>query len=429
MSLGKIVQIIGAVVDVEFPRNNMPKVYDALNVESGLVLEVQQQLGDGVVRTIAMGSTDGLKRGLGVTNTGDAIKVPVGQATLGRIMNVLGEAIDEKGPIGEKEKWTIHRDAPSYDEQAPANELLETGIKVIDLVCPFAKGGKVGLFGGAGVGKTVNMMELIRNIAIEHSGFSVFAGVGERTREGNDFYHEMTDSKVIDKVSLVYGQMNEPPGNRLRVALTGLTMAEFFRDEGLNANLFRRVLNELQTWSANGIEVDICTIGGKAASFFSGINARLIGQVSKLGDTPHQHDIIGVIKIMLDAYAQGEIDELFVVNNEFVNTMTQRPVVEKLLPVTGESSEEEPQGRWDYLYEPGAKEVLDHLLVRYVESIVYQGLVENNACEQAARMVAMKSASDNAGNIIKELQLVYNKARQAAITQEISEIVAGAAAV
>lgn len=198
---------------------------------------------------------------------------------------------------------------------------------------------------------------------------------------------------------------------------------------GLNANLFRRVLNELQTWSANGIEVDICTIGGKAASFFSGINARLIGQVSKLGDTPHQHDIIGVIKIMLDAYAQGEIDELFVVNNEFVNTMTQRPVVEKLLPVTGESSEEEPQGRWDYLYEPGAKEVLDHLLVRYVESIVYQGLVENNACEQAARMVAMKSASDNAGNIIKELQLVYNKARQAAITQEISEIVAGAAAV
>ena len=198
---------------------------------------------------------------------------------------------------------------------------------------------------------------------------------------------------------------------------------------GLNANLFRRVLNELQTWAANDIEVDICTIGGKAASFFSGINARLIGQVSKLGDAPHQHDIIGVIKIMLDAYAQGEIDELYVVSNEFVNTMTQRPVVEKMLPITGESTEDEPQGRWDYLYEPGAKEVLDHLLVRYVESIVYQGLVENNACEQAARMVAMKSASDNAGNIIKELQLVYNKARQAAITQEISEIVAGAAAV
>jgi len=198
---------------------------------------------------------------------------------------------------------------------------------------------------------------------------------------------------------------------------------------GLNANLFRRVLNELQAWSSNGIEVDICTIGGKAASFFSGINARLIGQVSKLGDAPHQHDIIGVIKIMLDAYGQGEIDELYVVSNEFVNTMTQRPVVEKLLPISGESTEEEPQGRWDYLYEPGAKEVLDHLLVRYVESIVYQGLVENNACEQAARMVAMKSASDNAGNIIKELLLVYNKARQAAITQEISEIVAGAAAV
>ena len=198
---------------------------------------------------------------------------------------------------------------------------------------------------------------------------------------------------------------------------------------GLNANLFRKVLNEMQAWSANGIEVDICTIGGKAASFFSGINARLIGQVSKLGDTPHQHDIIGVIKIMLDAYVQGQIDELHVVSNEFVNTMTQRPVLEKLLPVAAESVDDQPHGRWDYLYEPGAKEVLDHLLVRYVESIVYQGLVENNACEQAARMVAMKSASDNAGNIIKELQLVYNKARQAAITQEISEIVAGAAAV
>jgi len=198
---------------------------------------------------------------------------------------------------------------------------------------------------------------------------------------------------------------------------------------GLNANLFRKVLNEMQTWQANGIEVDICTIGGKATSFFSGINARLVGQVSKLGDTPHQHDIIGVIKIMLDAYTQGQIDELHVVSNEFVNTMTQRPVLEKLLPVVAESVDDQPHGRWDYLYEPGAKDVLDHLLVRYVESIVYQGLVENNACEQAARMVAMKSASDNAGNIIKELQLVYNKARQAAITQEISEIVAGAAAV
>ncbi|PPD29204.1 MAG: F0F1 ATP synthase subunit beta [Methylomonas sp.] len=252
MSLGKIVQIIGAVVDVEFPRDNLPKVYDALNVKGGLVLEVQQQLGDGVVRTIAMGTTDGLSRGVEVTNTGDAIKVPVGQATLGRIMNVLGDAIDEKGPIGEKEKWTIHRDAPSYADQAPASELLETGIKVIDLVCPFAKGGKVGLFGGAGVGKTVNMMELIRNIAIEHSGFSVFAGVGERTREGNDFYHEMTDSNVIDKVSLVYGQMNEPPGNRLRVALTGLTMAEYFRDEGRDVLFF---VDNIYRYTLAGTEV------------------------------------------------------------------------------------------------------------------------------------------------------------------------------
>jgi F-type H+-transporting ATPase subunit beta len=252
MSLGKIVQIIGAVVDVEFPRDNLPKVYDALNVKGGLVLEVQQQLGDGVVRTIAMGTTDGLSRGAEVTNTGDAIKVPVGQATLGRIMNVLGDAIDEKGPIGEKEKWTIHRDAPSYADQAPASELLETGIKVIDLVCPFAKGGKVGLFGGAGVGKTVNMMELIRNIAIEHSGFSVFAGVGERTREGNDFYHEMTDSNVIDKVSLVYGQMNEPPGNRLRVALTGLTMAEYFRDEGRDVLFF---VDNIYRYTLAGTEV------------------------------------------------------------------------------------------------------------------------------------------------------------------------------
>ena len=252
MSLGKIVQIIGAVVDVEFPRDQLPKVYDALNVKGGLVLEVQQQLGDGVVRTIAMGTTDGLSRGVEVSNTGDAIKVPVGQATLGRIMNVLGEAIDEKGPIGENEKWTIHRDAPSYAEQAPASELLETGIKVIDLVCPFAKGGKVGLFGGAGVGKTVNMMELIRNIAIEHSGFSVFAGVGERTREGNDFYHEMTDSNVIDKVSLVYGQMNEPPGNRLRVALTGLTMAEFFREEGRDVLFF---VDNIYRYTLAGTEV------------------------------------------------------------------------------------------------------------------------------------------------------------------------------
>ena len=239
MSSGKIVQIIGAVVDVEFPHDSLPKVYDALNVEeTGLTLEVQQQLGDGVVRAIAMGTSDGLKRDLEVTNSGKAISVPVGKQTLGRIMDVLGNPIDEKGDIGEEERWGIHRKAPPYDELAASNELLETGIKVIDLVCPFAKGGKVGLFGGAGVGKTVNMMELIRNIAIEHSGYSVFAGAGERTREGNDFYHEMTDSNVIDKVSLVYGQMNEPPGNRLRVALTGLTMAEFFRDEGRDVLFF-----------------------------------------------------------------------------------------------------------------------------------------------------------------------------------------------
>jgi F-type H+-transporting ATPase subunit beta len=253
MSLGKIVQIIGAVVDVEFPREELPKVYDALHVEGkGLVLEVQQQLGDGVVRTIAMGTTDGLSRGLEVSNTGAAIAVPVGKATLGRIMNVLGEPIDDKGPIGEDTKWGIHREAPSYAEQAAASELLETGIKVIDLVCPFTKGGKVGLFGGAGVGKTVNMMELIRNIAIEHSGYSVFAGVGERTREGNDFYHEMTDSNVIDKVSLVYGQMNEPPGNRLRVALTGLTMAEYFRDEGRDVLFF---VDNIYRYTLAGTEV------------------------------------------------------------------------------------------------------------------------------------------------------------------------------
>jgi F-type H+-transporting ATPase subunit beta len=253
MSSGKIVQIIGAVVDVEFSRADLPKVYDALNVKGvGLVLEVQQQLGDGVVRTIAMGSTDGLSRGLEVSNTNAPIAVPVGQETLGRIVNVLGDPIDEKGPIGEKVKWGIHREAPSYAEQAASNELLETGIKVIDLVCPFAKGGKVGLFGGAGVGKTVNMMELIRNIAIEHSGYSVFAGVGERTREGNDFYHEMTDSKVIDKVSLVYGQMNEPPGNRLRVALTGLTMAEYFRDEGRDVLFF---VDNIYRYTLAGTEV------------------------------------------------------------------------------------------------------------------------------------------------------------------------------
>lgn len=253
MSSGHIVQIIGAVVDVEFPRDTVPKVYEALKVsDKGLVLEVQQQLGDGVVRAIAMGSTEGVARGLSVESTGAPIKVPVGTETLGRIMDVLGEPIDEKGPIGEQERMEIHRKAPGYADQAATNELLETGIKVIDLICPFAKGGKVGLFGGAGVGKTVNMMELIRNIAIEHSGYSVFAGVGERTREGNDFYHEMTDSNVIDKVSLVYGQMNEPPGNRLRVALTGLTMAEKFRDEGRDVLLF---IDNIYRYTLAGTEV------------------------------------------------------------------------------------------------------------------------------------------------------------------------------
>ncbi|WP_101926318.1 MULTISPECIES: F0F1 ATP synthase subunit beta [Luteimonas] len=232
MSQGKIVQIIGAVVDVEFPRASVPKVYDALKVDNTeITLEVQQQLGDGIVRTIALGSTDGLKRNLVATNTGLGISVPVGAGTLGRIMDVLGRPIDEAGDVQATDHWEIHRAAPSYEDQSSATELLETGIKVIDLMCPFAKGGKVGLFGGAGVGKTVNMMELINNIAKAHSGLSVFAGVGERTREGNDFYHEMKDSNVLDKVAMVYGQMNEPPGNRLRVALTGLTMAEYFRDE------------------------------------------------------------------------------------------------------------------------------------------------------------------------------------------------------
>ena len=232
MSSGRIVQIIGAVIDVEFDRQSVPRIYDALKVEgTETTLEVQQQLGDGIVRTIAMGSTEGLKRGLPVSNTGAPISVPVGKGTLGRIMDVLGRPIDETGPVEHSNTWAIHREAPSYDEQSNSTELLETGIKVIDLLCPFAKGGKVGLFGGAGVGKTVNMMELINNIAKAHSGLSVFAGVGERTREGNDFYHEMKDSNVLDKVAMVYGQMNEPPGNRLRVALTGLTMAEYFRDE------------------------------------------------------------------------------------------------------------------------------------------------------------------------------------------------------
>ena len=250
---GSISQIIGAVIDVKFPTSEVPKIYDALKLSDvPTTLEVQQQLGDGVVRTIALGSTDGLRRGMTVTNTGAPISVPVGQKTLGRIMNVLGEPIDEAGPIDTPETMSIHREAPKFTDLSPATELLETGIKVIDLICPFAKGGKVGLFGGAGVGKTVNMMELIRNIAIEHSGFSVFAGVGERTREGNDFYHEMKDSNVLDKVSLVYGQMNEPPGNRLRVALTGLTLAEKFRDEGRDVLFF---VDNIYRFTLAGTEV------------------------------------------------------------------------------------------------------------------------------------------------------------------------------
>ena len=239
MSTGTVIQIIGAVIDVEFPKENLPKIYDALEVEeNGLVLEVQQQLGDGIVRTIAMGASEGLQRGVAVKNTNNPISVPVGTGTLGRIMNVLGEPIDEKGEVDAKKAMPIHRAPPSYEEQAETTELLETGIKVIDLMCPFAKGGKVGLFGGAVVGKTVNIQELIRNIAYEHEGYSVFAGVGERTREGNDMYHEMIEGGVLDKVALVYGQMNEPPGNRLRVALSGLTMAEEFRDEGNDVLMF-----------------------------------------------------------------------------------------------------------------------------------------------------------------------------------------------
>lgn len=250
---GNITQIIGPVVDIKFPHDAIPEIYDALvEPETGLTLEVQQQIGDGMVRAIAMGRSDGLSRGLKIENTGRAIHVPVGKQTLGRIMDVLGNPIDNKGPINEEARMSIHRAAPAFDEQSPATELLETGIKVIDLICPFAKGGKVGLFGGAGVGKTVNMMELIRNIAIEHSGYSVFAGVGERTREGNDFYLEMEESKVLDKVALVYGQMNEPPGNRLRVALTGLTMAESFRDEGRDVLLF---IDNIYRYTLAGTEV------------------------------------------------------------------------------------------------------------------------------------------------------------------------------
>jgi len=292
MSSGRIVQIIGAVIDVEFPREAVPNVYDALKVQGiETTLEVQQQLGDGVVRSIAMGSTEGLKRGLDVVNTGKAIAVPVGTATLGRIMDVLGNPIDEAGPIGEEERWEIHRAAPSYSEQAGGNELLETGIKVIDLVCPFAKGGKVGLFGGAGVGKTVNMMELIRNIAIEHSGYSVFAGVGERTREGNDFYHEMKDSNVLDKVALVYGQMNEPPGNRLRVALTGLTMAEKFRDEGRDVLLF---IDNIYRYTLAGTEV-----------------SALLGRMpSAVGYQPTLAEEMGVLQERITSTKKGSITSI-----------------------------------------------------------------------------------------------------------------------
>ncbi len=292
MGIGKIVQIMGAVVDVEFPKGFIPKVYDALKVESvDLTLEVQQQIGDGVVRAIAMGPSEGLQRDLSVKNTGAPITVPVGKKTLGRIMDVLGRPIDEKGPIGSEIVLPIHRAAPLYSEQAANEALLETGIKVIDLICPFAKGGKVGLFGGAGVGKTVNMMELIRNIAIEHSGYSVFAGVGERTREGNDFYHEMKESNVLDKVSLVYGQMNEPPGNRLRVALTGLTIAEQFRDEGRDVLLF---IDNIYRYTLAGTEV-----------------SALLGRMpSAVGYQPTLAEEMGVLQERITSTKKGSITSI-----------------------------------------------------------------------------------------------------------------------
>ncbi|MDR0234725.1 F0F1 ATP synthase subunit beta [Acinetobacter sp.] len=289
MSSGRIIQIIGAVIDVEFERNSVPKIYDALQVDgTETTLEVQQQLGDGVVRTIAMGSTEGLKRGLNVSNTGAPISVPVGTACLGRIMDVLGRPIDEAGPVATEARLPIHRQAPSYAEQAASTDLLETGIKVIDLLCPFAKGGKVGLFGGAGVGKTVNMMELINNIAKAHSGLSVFAGVGERTREGNDFYHEMKDSNVLDKVAMVYGQMNEPPGNRLRVALTGLTMAEYFRDEGKDVLLF---IDNIYRYTLAGTEV-----------------SALLGRMpSAVGYQPTLSEEMGVLQERITSTKKGSI--------------------------------------------------------------------------------------------------------------------------
>ncbi|AXQ27637.1 F0F1 ATP synthase subunit beta [Solimonas sp. K1W22B-7] len=299
MSSGKIVQVIGAVVDVEFPRDSIPKIYDALKITgTDLTLEVQQQLGDGTVRTIALGASEGLKRGLAVTNTGGPISVPVGPGTLGRIMNVLGEPIDEVGPVESKELWAIHRAAPTYEDQAGSTELLETGIKVIDLLCPFAKGGKVGLFGGAGVGKTVNMMELINNIAKAHSGLSVFAGVGERTREGNDFYHEMMESGVINeknlgesKVAMVYGQMNEPPGNRLRVALTGLTMAEYFRDEGRDVLFF---VDNIYRYTLAGTEV-----------------SALLGRMpSAVGYQPTLAEEMGVLQERITSTKKGSITSI-----------------------------------------------------------------------------------------------------------------------
>ena len=292
METGQVVEIIGAVIDVKFPRESMPKVYDALKVdESNLTLEVQQQIGDGIVRTIAMGSTDGLKRGLSVNNTGAPINVPVGEKTLGRIMNVLGEPVDNAGEIKTEKTMPIHRPAPTFSEQASEVEILETGIKVVDLICPFAKGSKVGLFGGAGVGKAVILMELIRNIAAEHSGFSVFAGVGERTREGNDFYHEMTDAKVIDKVALVYGQMNEPPGNRLRVALTGLTMAEHFRDEGSDTLLF---VDNIYRYTLAGTEV-----------------SALLGRMpSAVGYQPTLAEEMGVLQERITSTKSGSITSI-----------------------------------------------------------------------------------------------------------------------
>ncbi len=289
MSTGTVVQVIGAVVDVEFPRDSIPKVYDALKLQDrDLTLEVQQQLGDGVVRTIAMGTSEGLRRGLSVANTGGPISVPVGPKTLGRIMNVLGDPIDDRGAVGADESWPIHRQAPAYEDQAASTELLETGIKVIDLIMPISKGGKVGLFGGAGVGKTVTLLELINNIAKEHGGYSVFAGVGERTREGNDFYHEMKDAGVLDKVALVFGQMNEPPGNRLRVALTGLTMAEYFRDEGKDVLMF---IDNIYRYTLAGTEV-----------------SALLGRMpSAVGYQPTLAEEMGVLQERITSTKQGSI--------------------------------------------------------------------------------------------------------------------------